>query len=249
MALPSRPNARMGLPANPRSHTFARRANASVDIPFSREDFTREYVPSRPAPTPPSSQEYVPSRPAPTPPQASQVRLARSMTNLRSQAGASRSRSLDRSRVPRPAEDVPPPLPLAPSAWQAREFDQATGGGSLGRSASQTKRANGSLNSWGSTSSESSNSGNSLRSYLSFSSSQTSLASEDMKTTSPSSTSGSPVRSPSSLGNSIWSRVTTAAEHLKVNVSKAIASSVKTDNGEGMFFILSAFGVYLYCMI
>lgn len=221
----------MGLPANPRSHTFARRANASVDIPFSREDFTREYVPSRPAPTPPpSSQDYVPSRPAPTPP-TSQVRLARSMTNLRPQPGASRSRSLDRSRVARPAE-VPPPLPLAPSAWQTREFDQATGGGSLGRSPSQSKRANGSLNSWGSTSSESSNSENSLRSYLSFSSSQTSLASEDMKITSPS-TSGSPVRSPNSLGNSIWNRVTTAAEQLKVNVSKAISSSAKTENGEG----------------
>lgn len=203
---------------------------------------TRTYVPSRAAPTPPppASQEYVPSRPAPTPPPASQVRLARSMTNLRSQAGAPRSRSLDRSRVALPAE-VPPPLPLAPSAWQARGLDQPSAGASLGRSSSQSKRANGTLNSWGSTSSESSNSGNSLQSYLSFASSQTSLASEDMKITSPSSKSGSPVRSPSSLGNSIWSRVTTAAEHLKVNVSKAISSSVKTENGEGGFVPYRAF--------
>ncbi|KZT68963.1 hypothetical protein DAEQUDRAFT_727132 [Daedalea quercina L-15889] len=224
MALPSRPNARLGLPANPRSRSLARRPNASVDLPLSREDMMREYVPSRPAPTPPPVQ---------------QVRPTRSMTDMRS--AASRSRSVDRGRTGRPSEP-PPPLPVAPSAWQARELNPPPRSteGPLKRFISQRKRTNGIIPSWGSSSSESSNSGNSLRSYTSYASSQTSLADDDMKTTSPtgqSSTSPSmpsnPERPPSSLGTSIWSRVATAAEHLKVNVNKAMSSTVTIQNGEG----------------
>ncbi|KAH9934769.1 uncharacterized protein B0H18DRAFT_978148 [Fomitopsis serialis] len=226
MALPSRPNARVGLPTNPRSRSLARRPSASVDIRFSREDMARQYVPSRPAPTPP-----------PVP----QMRPARSMTDLR--AGAPRSRSLDRGRVARPVE-TPPPLPIAPSARQAREAEEphkSTEGSfaSLKRYVTQRKRTDGSITSWGSSSSESSTSGNSLRSYTSFASSQTSLADDDMKNTSPTgqptasgSAPGSPESPPSSLGSSLWTRVATAAEHLKVNVSKAISIPVTTENGE-----------------
>ncbi|KAH9842796.1 uncharacterized protein C8Q71DRAFT_853316 [Rhodofomes roseus] len=226
MALPSRPNARVGLPANPRSRSLARRPTASVDVRFSREDMSREYVPSRPAPTPPPT---------------SQMRPTRSMTDIRS--GAPRSRSLDRSRVARPTE-TPPPLPAAPSAWQAREVEVSQKGGdgplgSLRRYVSQRKRTDGTITSWGSASSESSASGNSLRSYASYASSQTSLADDDMKTTSPTSqvgtpgsVPGSPERSPSSLGSSLWTRVATAAESLKVNVGKAISATVTTENGE-----------------
>jgi len=187
------------------------------------------------------AREYVPSRPAPTPPPVSQMRLARSMTDIRS--GAPRSRSLDRSRVARPVE-TPPPLPVAPSAWQARETEEpqksAEGSfASLKRYVTQRKRTDGSITSWGSSSSESSTSGNSLRSYASYASSQTSLADDDMKSTSPTgqptvsgSAPGSPERSPGSLGSSLWTRVATAAEHLKVNVSKAISTTVATENGE-----------------
>ncbi|CCL99128.1 uncharacterized protein FIBRA_01142 [Fibroporia radiculosa] len=229
-----RPRARVGLPSGP--------APRSRSVHGRREDLPR------PAST---AEEFIPFRPAPTPP-LQQLRQPRSISDLRS--SPVRSRSVDSKRHVRPASP-PPPVPSPPSAWQTRWSPTTTSPtirspsvkspvikSPVSGSPIPLKRSDSTAALRSSTSSESSMSQSSLRSFISRSSSRTSVEDSFLEMGGadgqkgrfepPQSPDSAENQSPNGLRSVLWNRVANVADNLRVNVSKALGASLEPETGE-----------------
>ncbi|PCH38226.1 hypothetical protein WOLCODRAFT_161397 [Wolfiporia cocos MD-104 SS10] len=235
MAPPSRPRtpvSRVGLPAHPapRSRSLNRGSpRDELPRPASRAE---EFVPFRPAPEPPNSASTLP-----------ELRHSRSSTDVRVRTNG-RARSVESRQHHRLAEPMPP-LPLAPIPLQRVEYDPAARSPKSYAPSSfvgHRKRSDGSITSWGSSSGSSVVSQDSSMSYLSSVSSRTSIDDNaDVQKTAETSqrvkmsenTAQADTSKPAvSAGTALWSRVTSAAGNLRVNVSKALSSTLSPDAGE-----------------
>ncbi|KZT11376.1 uncharacterized protein LAESUDRAFT_755033 [Laetiporus sulphureus 93-53] len=232
MALSSRPSVRIGLPATPapRSRSLSRTRQPMPD----RESI--RYIES-------NADAYIPSRAAPTPPPVPQLRKQLSIADLRP-GPSRRSRSVNHGRHDRLAPP-PPPLPVPSVPLQREEPAPSVSPSSFRRFVSLRKRSDGSVSSWASSSSGSSISQNSLHSPTSYASSRTSLAEYDKadmhhgEKEETASRFGS-ASSPSATENgaldgyrtAFWNKVASAADNLRVNVNKALGTTVSPDVDE-----------------
>ncbi|KAI0957559.1 hypothetical protein AcW1_005912 [Taiwanofungus camphoratus] len=244
MALPSRPNVRVGLPSNPaprsRSRSAVRQRNPEVNPPRPG---------SRVSDSAPSPTFIATTSSAPSP--IHQVRHPRSLGDLRS--SSVRSRSAEGQRGFR-STTPPPPLPISsrplpqppvqnaeeipPSSWKWR--DDISRSNVPPEYYTPRKRSDVSVTSWSSSSSGSSM-GDSFRSG--YASSRTSFGEGSMDTVKGgdqgdvSPVAEKPNKVADGFGTSLWTRVTSAAGNLKVSMSKVLANGLATsESGEATPF-------------
>lgn len=233
MALPSRPNARLGLPSNPAPHTRSRSLVASTRVGLAPTDRPNSSA-SEPVPTRTFSPPPLPRNGGP-----SQLRPQRSVGSLSVRSRAqSMERGRERQRPPLPPPPpmppmVPlPPLPSLPEAKQVLKRVESSDSDIMGYYTGDFTERKNSSTSISSTSSSSSSGSGSSYSSLDFSAIEVPNEDDNHEPH------GYVSQVPAGFGSSLWSRVAAAAGNLSVSVSKAWATNVPKLGGEGSDLVI-----------